>query len=104
MNHAPGSVTSLNRKWSRPVTPSGSGRSGAACLRVRCGRWAGGLQEVRDLHLPGDRQQLILTVQQRELAAVRRLKSLSARAMWTVLRRRTAMWPTGGTAAGHRHE
>jgi hypothetical protein len=27
------------RKWSRSVTPSGSGRSGAAWFRVRCGRW-----------------------------------------------------------------
>ena len=29
-------------------------------------------------------------------AAVRRLNSLSARAMWTVRRRRTAMWPSAG--------
>jgi hypothetical protein len=28
------------RKWSRSVTPSGSGRSGAAWFRVRCGRCA----------------------------------------------------------------
>jgi hypothetical protein len=27
------------RNWSRLVTPSGSGRSDAAWLRVRCGRW-----------------------------------------------------------------
>jgi hypothetical protein len=31
---------------------------------------AGGLQELRDLHPPGDRQQLILAVEQGELAAV----------------------------------
>jgi hypothetical protein len=39
MHHAPGAVTPLNPEMSRSVTPSGIGRSGAACFRVRCGRW-----------------------------------------------------------------
>jgi hypothetical protein len=38
MNHATSAVTPPDRNWSGLVTPSGSGRSGAACLKARCGR------------------------------------------------------------------
>jgi hypothetical protein len=35
MNHASGAVTPLDPEMVRSVTPSGIGRSGAACFKVR---------------------------------------------------------------------
>ena len=39
MNHSPGAVTPLDPEMVQVGDAVGLGRSGAACFRVRCGRW-----------------------------------------------------------------